>query len=48
MAEARLTDCRKNEHTFGGNGCWDVVWYPCDGGIITRRIPPTRIDLTAV
>lgn len=35
-------------HTLGGRGSWDVFWYPWDGGIITRRRPPTFIDFTAV
>lgn len=39
---------REKMHTLGGIGSWDVFWYPCDGGIMTRRMPPTFIDFTAV
>lgn len=33
--------------TLGGIGSCDVFWYPCDGGMITRRRPPTLMDFTA-
>lgn len=33
---------------MGGIGSCEVFWYPWDGGITTRRTPPTFIDFTAV
>lgn len=38
---------KKKVLTLGGMGSCDVFWYPSDGGMITLRIPPTFIDLTA-
>lgn len=37
--------CRSKK--LGGIGSCDVFWYPCDGGMITRRRPPTLMDFTA-
>lgn len=43
-----IINTRVKIHTLGGMGSWNVFWYPSDGGIMTRRIPPTFIDLSAV
>jgi hypothetical protein len=47
IINVKLWNSDSTRVTLGGIGSCDVFWYPCDGGMTTRRRPPTLIDFTA-
>jgi hypothetical protein len=47
VINVKLWNSDSRKVTLGGIGSCDVFWYPCDGGMTTRRRPPTLMDFTA-